>query len=179
MSSAILTVRRAVADDPTQLIRATVDRLVAASARQRSAYAATLGLMRTDLLALHHIDRRDDITPAELAHVLLLSSGGTTAVIDRLARAGFVTRSSGSGGRRRVLLRITPEGRAVMAGPVAAMGADVGALVNELSASERESVERFLARLADRVERQADRLIDEGVEVTAATSGVPSPVLWG
>jgi DNA-binding MarR family transcriptional regulator len=141
--------------------------------------ATSLGLQRTDLLALHHVGRRDDITPGELADVLLLSSGGTTAVIDRLSSAGLITRSAGGGSRRRVLLRITADGRAVAQRPLAPMVADVRAVTAELSTAERAGVERFLARLADVCEHHADRLIVEGAASSAATAGVPSPVLWG
>jgi DNA-binding MarR family transcriptional regulator len=133
--------------------------------------------MRVDLLALHHVGRRDDITPGELSQVLLLSSGGTTAMIDRLTSAGLVTRSPGAGGRRRVLLQITAEGRAAMTAPLEPLTAEVAALTAELTAAERARIERFLTRMADLCERQADRLVAAGS--AAAADGVPSPVLWG
>jgi DNA-binding MarR family transcriptional regulator len=166
-------------DDPSRLIRAAVERLVAASVRQRAAIAGTLGLMRVDLLALHHIGRRADMTPGELAQVLLLSSGGTTAAIDRLSRAGLVVRGAGTGGRRRVLLRITADGRAVTDAPLAPLIDEVAALTAELAPAERATIERFLARLADVSERHADRLVTGRPAGAAATAGVPAPVLWG
>jgi DNA-binding MarR family transcriptional regulator len=167
------------ADAAGHLIRASVARLVAAATRQRAALAATLGITPTDLLALHHIGRVDDLTPGELAQALLLSSGGTAAVVDRLSRAGLVSRTTGSGSRRRVLLRLTPEARSLIAPPLAPLVADVDGLAAELSAAERAGIERFLARLADLSERHADRLVTEAQTAEAAASGAPSPVLWG
>jgi DNA-binding MarR family transcriptional regulator len=163
-------------DGRGHLIDATIQRLVADAARQRTARAALLGLTATDLLALHHIGRRQDLTPGELARLLALSSGGTTAVVDRLCRAGLVTRTTGSGGRRRVLLALTADA----AGPTAAQSvADFDELAAELSQAERVVVERFLARLADRAERQADQLLEQARQAAAAARGAPSPVLWG
>jgi DNA-binding MarR family transcriptional regulator len=166
-------------DGPGHLIRAAADRLVAAAARQRAALASTLGLMPSDLLALYHLGRADGVTPGELAQALLLSSGGTTAVIDRLAQAGLIERSPGPNGRRRVLLSLTPAGRAATDPSLALLRADIDALTAELSPADRVCVERFLARLADLSERHADRLVAEADATAAASSGVPNPVLWG
>jgi DNA-binding MarR family transcriptional regulator len=163
-------------DCPGRLIDVTTQRLVADATRQRAARAALLGLTATDLLAVHHIGRRQDLTPGELARLLALSSGGTTAVIDRLRRAGLVTRTTASGGRRRVLLALTADARArATAQPVA----DLDALAAELSQADRAIVERFLARLADRAEQHADQLAEQARQATAAARGAPSPVLWG
>ena len=165
-------------DDSSALIHAAVDRLVAAVERQRVALARTVGLLRTDLPALHHVSRRDDMTPTELAEMLMLSSGGTTAAIDRLERARLVTRSPGPSGRRRVFVRVTPEGRSLSTGSRAPLAADVAQLSVMLPSAERAGIEGFLVRLADLVERHTDRLIDDAEEAAETAAGIPSPLLW-
>ena len=166
-------------DDAGALVRSAVDRLVAASARQRAGLARMLGLQSSDVLALHHIAGRNSTTPSELTGTLNMSSGGTTAVIDRLVVADLVTRVPGSGSRRRMLLRVTAKGRSVIADPLAPFVVDVAALTAELSSSERAVVERFLPRLADVAERHADRVISDAAVAAATTAGVPAPVVWG
>jgi DNA-binding MarR family transcriptional regulator len=164
------------AERPGHLIGVAVDRLVADATRQRAALASLLGLTPTDVLALHHIGRREDLTPGELSRLLLLSSGGTTAVVNRLLSAGLVTRTPGGGNRRRVLLALAPDAQArTTAHPFS----DHDALAAELPQADRVIVERFLARLADRAERHADRLVEQAQQAAAVAAGAPAPVLWG
>jgi DNA-binding MarR family transcriptional regulator len=167
------------ADDPGRLTRTAVDRLVNASLRQRGAVAAIAGLRRTDLLALDQIVGRETVTPSSLARALFLSSGGTTAVIDRLADAGLVSRTPRAGRHRRVILRVTDRGAEVTRLHQQQLIADVATLTSELAPAQREEVERYIARLADIAERHADRVTAEAAAVAAAASGAPSPVLWG
>lgn len=167
------------ADDPGRLTRTAVDRLVGASLRQRAAIAAIAGLPRTDLLALDHIAGNEGVTPTTLARMLFLSSGGTTAVIDRLVEAGLVARAPRSGRRRRVVLRVTERGEAIMHLHQRQLIADIAALTSELTLAQRSALERDLARLADLAERHADRLTADAAAAAAAAAGVPSPVLWG
>ncbi|HEX6389049.1 MAG TPA: MarR family transcriptional regulator [Solirubrobacteraceae bacterium] len=168
-----------MADDPGRLTRTAVDRLVNASLRQRAAVAAIAGLRRTDLLALDHIAGRESVTPSALARMLYLSSGGTTAVVDRLVDAGLVERTPGTGRRDRVVLLVTDRGAAVLRSHQQQLVADVAALTADLTPPQREDVERYLARLADIAERHADRLAAEATAAAAAASGAPAPVLWG
>lgn len=166
-----------MAEDTARLICAASDRLTGASTRQRAALAGLLDLKRTDVIALDHLTRREELTPSELARFLALSSGGATAVIDRLAAAGYIARRRGAGARRRVLLRATVEGRSATRAPLAALAADVVHLASRLSPSDRHLVESFLACLADIAERHAERLIAEA-EFATIHSPQP-PVLWG
>lgn len=138
-----------------------------------------LRLQRTDVYALEQIASGDDITPTALARILSLSSGGTAAVVNRLVDDGLVTRTPFAGGRRRVALRLTPHGRTVMDARHAPVTAEVAALVAELTAEQRESVERYVNRLADIAERHADRLAADAAAASAEPSGVRPPVLWG
>lgn len=76
------------------------------------AAAARLGLNRTDLRCLDLILAKDPMAAGELTTAAKLSPAATTTAIDRLERAGFVTRSRDAANRRRVLVAATEAARA-------------------------------------------------------------------
>jgi DNA-binding MarR family transcriptional regulator len=157
-------------------ISEALHRVAHASARQRAIVAMTVGVMGGDLSALEHIVRRTDITPGELAEVLALSSGGTTALIRRLRDAGLVTRSAGPSRHRRALVRASAAAQPLIAGPHAPLVQDIADVTADFTADEHATVERYLARLADRAQRRAGTMFDEFRAATAAHW--QSPPLW-
>jgi DNA-binding MarR family transcriptional regulator len=68
-----------------------------------------LGLNKTDQRCLDIISRLGQTTAGELARESGLTTGGVTAVVDRLERDGYVRRVRDSSDRRKVLLEATPE----------------------------------------------------------------------
>jgi DNA-binding MarR family transcriptional regulator len=89
------------------------------------AVARRLGLNRTDLRCLDLVLADGPLSAGDLATGLGLSPAATTTVIDRMADAGYVTRSPDPGNRRRVLVAATDAARAAdreLYGPVGAAG---------------------------------------------------------
>lgn len=80
-------------------IHATIDALDALIADR-------LGLHRSDLRALNHLEQ-GPLTASELGQRLALSSGSVTALADRLERSGLVERSRTSSDRRQVGIALT------------------------------------------------------------------------
>jgi len=71
-------------------------------------YAAhRFGINRTDLRALDLIGQAGVISPTALAVGLGMSTGATSAVLDRLEAAGYARREPDPGHRRRTLVRQT------------------------------------------------------------------------
>ena len=66
------------------------------------------------LAALRRAGAPFELTPTELARQRLMTSGGMTALIDRLERRGLVSRSPNPNDRRGSLVRLTEDGRAVV-----------------------------------------------------------------
>src|SRR5436190_1119838 len=65
-----------------------------------------------DLLAtLRRSGRPYELTPTELGTAMMLSSGGVTKRLDRLADAGLVFRRPDPDDRRGTLVRLTPKGK--------------------------------------------------------------------
>lgn len=75
-------------------------------------FANWLGVHSTDAVAFVDIynaqERGDPLSPARLAARISLSSGATTALLNRLERAGYIVRSREHDDRRIVTLRVSP-----------------------------------------------------------------------
>ncbi len=164
-------------DHDSRLIASAVERLIAAGIRQHAALARRLESTTTDVLALHHVVSGTDSAPGDLARALLLSPSGATAVIDRLSRAGLVSRTPGSG-KQRVALTATDAGRELHARALAPLSRDVDRLIDGVARSDRVRLEQFLTRLADLAEREADELIAQAEANARAAVAIPAPVLW-
>ncbi|GAT73635.1 MarR family winged helix-turn-helix transcriptional regulator [Microbacterium hydrocarbonoxydans] len=75
----------------------------------QDAVARAVGLNSTDLQTIGILMSGGPLTPGQLAAEVGLTSGGAiTAVIDRLERAGHVTRSRDPEDRRRVVVTAEP-----------------------------------------------------------------------
>jgi DNA-binding MarR family transcriptional regulator len=165
-------------DNPHALIDSALARLIAAGIRQHGALAKRLRTTPTDVLALHYVVTASDTAPARLARALLVTPSGATAVINRLSRAGLISRAPGPG-TQRVALKPTHAGRELYGRALAPLNDDVQRLVEGLPRSDRVLLEQFLTRLADFAEREADRLIAEADADARARSAIPPPVPWG
>lgn len=118
-------------------------------------FAAEQGLHRTDaaaLLAVLRAERDGDaLTPGRLGAELSLSSGATTAAIDRLERLGHLHRHRDDPDRRRVTLHHGETGADVgraWFGPLARRVDDVLA---DYAPAELDLVTRFLEQMIDTV----------------------------
>jgi DNA-binding MarR family transcriptional regulator len=160
-----------------ETIRQLLNRRDLASARHRAAMSRRLGLAESEMLAVAHLAQRGRLTPSELGELLDLSSGGVTALVQRLELAGHVERQSHPTDRRSVQLELS----AVL---VERAGAAFGPLVDaldeltaELSESEQATVRRFLARVVLATEEHGARARADMERGTAAPS-TPVPALW-
>ncbi|WP_328401293.1 MarR family transcriptional regulator [Streptomyces sp. NBC_00390] len=128
------------------------------------AAAATLGLNRTDLRCLDVILAEEPVSAGELTTAAKLSPAATTTAIDRLERAGYVTRSRDAANRRRVLVTATEAARTAereVYGPVGEAG----------MLALRRYDEQQLAAINDFLETA--RKVQE--EQTARLKGLPGP----
>lgn len=128
-------------------------RLQAEGDRLNSAVATRQGVNQTDMAALMHIMEADlagePLTPTGLQRVLGLSSGATTAVIDRLEVAGHSLRERDTTDRRRVILRYDEGAREVGSRYFVPLAVEISAVLDHLSEGEADTVRRFLAGVVD------------------------------
>jgi len=169
-----------MADAPDSLlsIRAALNRKALADARQRAALARRLGFTEAEVLAVQHLARAAELTPGQLGAQLQLSSGGTTGLIQRLQRAGHVTRNAHPRDGRSAVVRLTPAMQECSTEAWAPLVAELDALALELSETEREALTRFLERAADAAERHADHLARDADTKAHDALAVPLPALW-
>jgi DNA-binding MarR family transcriptional regulator len=115
------------------------------------AYAAYgIGRGEFDVMAtLRRAGKPYQLSPGALAGSMMLSTGGTTARLDRLEKAGLVERMPSPHDRRGVLVRLTDRGREIIDG---AVGAGLG------------EQQRLLAHLSEARQRQLDALLREALD---------------
>jgi len=77
--------------------------------------AGRFGLNATDHKCLDLAKHEPEITAGRLAALTGLTTGAITAVLDRLERAGFVRRERVAADRRKVVVRVLPEGQRQLA----------------------------------------------------------------
>jgi DNA-binding MarR family transcriptional regulator len=110
------------------------------------------------LAALRRSPPPHELTPTELYRSLLLSSGAMTNRLDRLERAGLVQRLPDPDDGRRVIVRLTDEGRDVIDEAMDAHTASLRRLLSVLSDEERAGLEDHLRRLLSRLEADRDEV---------------------
>ncbi|MGA7205481.1 MAG: MarR family transcriptional regulator [Specibacter sp.] len=115
--------------------------------------ASLHGLHRTDLNALGYLVRPDladnAMTPGKLGDALHLSSPATTALVDRLERAGHVNRQRSETDRRQVQLAMTDHARSVGRELFAPLAAHMSTALVNYSPDELAVVQRFLAEMTE------------------------------
>lgn len=77
----------------------------------RQVLARQLGLGPSDLVAMAHLYRDGPLTPRTLGIRMQSTSGTMTALLDRVEKAGFLTRDKHPKDRRSLLIAITPAGQ--------------------------------------------------------------------
>ncbi|WP_200938732.1 MarR family winged helix-turn-helix transcriptional regulator [Modestobacter sp. Leaf380] len=124
-----------------------------ASNRTAAVFGETHDLHRTDLDALAVVVGASmggvEMTPGRLATRLRLSSAATTALVDRLERAGHLVRERSTTDRRQVVLRVQDRARALARDFFTPMAEDVGAVMADMTEDEVQVVARFLRRAVD------------------------------
>lgn len=127
----------------------------------RNAMSRKLGLNVTDSECLSLLSIRGVATPTELAHYTGLTTGSTTAMLDRLEKAGFIRRKPNPNDRRGVLIEIN-EQWTKMAGPLVA-GVQVAhhELITSYSAEELATITDFLTRFTKNVTDHTKKIAEK------------------
>ncbi|HWI30437.1 MAG TPA: MarR family transcriptional regulator [Microbacterium sp.] len=109
------------------------------------------GINSTDMQAVGLLMSQGPATPGELAERTGLTAGGAiTAVIDRLERAGYVTRERDVADRRRVIVTAVPETVMAKVGPIyGRVGARWAEYLETLTDEQIEFANELLARAAE------------------------------
>jgi len=132
--------------------------------RFKAAVARRTGVSQADFNALDHLDDEGPLTPGNLAERLNLTSGAVTALIDRLERAGWVSRSPHPSDRRSHVVALTDAANTTGEREFGPWVEDMEAAVARLSPADRAAAARFL----DAVTEAASAHVPRGSGATAA-----------
>ena len=110
-------------DDPITFTVLTEIRAIEQLAAQRLQRALPEGLELSHFAVLNHFSLLGgEKSPAQLARAFQLTKGAITNTVGRLERAGFVSVRGDEQDRRRKLVALTAEGRAMRDRAVTALG---------------------------------------------------------
>lgn len=165
-------------DRSAQSIRAALNRKDLASARQRTELARLLGLADRDVLAVQHLALAGPLTASQLGAQLCMTSGGATALVQRLERQGCIAREPHPHDRRSTLLRLTADVERRAGDAVAPLVHRIDRVTADLSSAERHRLAEVLALIADAAELHADELMRQADAATRAAAETPVPALW-
>ncbi|MDL4822049.1 MarR family winged helix-turn-helix transcriptional regulator [Actinomadura opuntiae] len=98
----------------------------------------------------------DGLRPSECAKRLLVTPATITSVVDTLERNGHVRRERSYRDRRGVMLRITDEGRRLLAEKSQPIGRDLNELYDVVEEGDEAAVRRFLLNLIKQFENYSE-----------------------
>lgn len=123
-------------------------------------FAARNGMHPTDVRALICLldaaRAGTDATAGWLGERLGLNSAGTTAVVDRLERLGYVARSRDTRDRRRVLLTVEDRAKELGRAHFGPLIDGTVALLGGFTETETRAVRRFLTGVRDLMDDRGD-----------------------
>lgn len=124
----------------------------------RNAIARKLGLNATDSECLSFLGIKGTSTPTELAKYTGLTSGSTTAMLDRLENARYIERLPNPNDRRGTLIAIAPRYREVSMPLVVGVQKAHKELLASYSEEELQTIANFLTRFTKNVSDQTDEI---------------------
>jgi DNA-binding MarR family transcriptional regulator len=104
------------------------------------------------LAALRRAGRPYALNPTDLMAATMLSSGGITKRLDRLAEAGLIERRPDPADRRGTLVRLTRKGRSAIDRALEAHLANEERLLLALAPGDQRRLDRLLRRLLGSLE---------------------------
>ncbi|SEB91530.1 DNA-binding transcriptional regulator, MarR family [Paramicrobacterium humi] len=105
--------------------------------------------MRAIRLLIRAREQGEVVTPKDIARAVGISSASTTKLVDRLVAGGHVVRRPHPTDRRTVCIEVTESTRVAARESVGRQHARRFAVAAQLEPAERETVIRFLSRLAE------------------------------
>jgi len=124
----------------------------------RNAISRKLKLNATDAECLSLLSIKGVSTPKDLAHYTGLTTGSTTAMLDRLEKLGFIRRTPNPHDRRGVIIEITQAYKDAAGPLVADVQVAHRQLISRYSDEELRIIIDFLTRFTDNVTKSTDKI---------------------
>ena len=149
----------------------TLRAMILAGERYRQVLAERVGLGVTETQAISYLTVFGDRGQTDLAAGLGITSGSSTALVDRLERSGIAERYAHPSDRRRVLVRLTPKGLAVVQASHDWLLAALADVPDEALADATG----LLRGIADRLDAQSRQMAAGPDLLIALADGEPAP----
>lgn len=121
-----------------------------------AALARSMGLTVSEMAALEHLHASPEgLTPTQLGRRLSMSSGTVSPLLDRLERAGYVTREPNPNDRRSSMVTMTTWGVDESSRHLMPLATDLLQIAAALGPDERTAVAGYLDRVSNALARHA------------------------
>jgi DNA-binding MarR family transcriptional regulator len=120
-----------------------------------------LGINHTDNQALAALINLGVLPVGHISELLCLTTGASTALIDRLEKSGYARRLNDKTDRRRVLVEATDKGFAASDNLYGVLTERLSNLLNEYTPSELKVIEKFLIKAGDLFAERVEELNGE------------------
>ncbi|MEM8770226.1 MAG: MarR family transcriptional regulator [Pseudomonadota bacterium] len=128
-----------------------------------------MSISASDVLKIHNISYTDfdilatlcrqgppyALTPSVLSRAVLLTSGAMTTALDRLERAGLITRRPSEEDRRSSVVSLTPRGRSTAEKAAVDRFGDAASWVADMPAEKRQRLAELLKSIITNPDRPA------------------------
>lgn len=114
-----------------------------------AALARRMGLTVSEMAALEHLHAAENgLTPTQLGQRLSMGSGTITPLLDRLERAGYVSRRPNPADRRSSIISMTPWGEQEAGRHLMPLAADLLNIATELDPGQQEVITHYLEAIS-------------------------------
>jgi len=139
--------KRSIAQERALKLFIVLERAAVAVERQLKSQADLHGLTWTEFEILEAIYHKGPLLLGDIQKKILLTSGGVTYTVDRLAEKGLVIRKECETDRRARYAALTPKGTALIASIFAPMAEHIEQMMCVLNAREQEVATELLRRV--------------------------------
>ena len=115
------------------------------------------GITASQLLILRGVAAAPDFSVGEIARDVSLSQGTVTGILERMEKRGLVIREKSVEDRRRVLVRITDPGKAMLDRALPLMGEPFARRFNRLPSWKQTMILSALQQLATIMQTDSDK----------------------
>jgi DNA-binding MarR family transcriptional regulator len=120
--------------------------------------ARLLNLNRTDLRCLDLLLQRGPSAPSRLSVALGLTTGSVTAMLDRMEKAGYITRTPDPSDRRKIIVQATPEIAAQAMEAMAPLMEDSAKSIAHYTVDDLKLLVDFFTKAIQTQDRHVERL---------------------
>ena len=147
MTPTLAAPKRSVAQERALKLFIVLERAAVAIERKVKEQADLHGLTWTEFEILEAVYHKGPLLLGDVQKKILLTSGGVTYTVDRLAEKGLVVRKECETDRRARYAALTPKGTALIASIFAPMAEHIEELMSVLNAREQEEATELLRRV--------------------------------